>query len=168
MCLCEEQNDFHFLKNQKSGKTFYMAIKINLNKAYDRLEWPYIIKVLDKLGINSHWQGLIQSCISSVEFAFKINGTQRGKVKPCRGIRQGDPLPPYIFILAVQALSLIIQDSVQNGRLHPLRFKRSGMSISHMFYTDDCLLFLKANIQNALQIKKKTRNTLKSWGNLLT
>ena len=82
----------HYLKTSKAEKRFSMAIKTDMSKAYDRLEWDFISMVLGKMGFHPMFIRLIMQCINIVSYTFIINGATRGYVKPGRGIRQGDPL----------------------------------------------------------------------------
>ena len=85
----------HYLKTSTAAKICSMAVKTDMSKAYDRLEWDFIEMVMLRLGFHTQVVGWIMECISTVTYAYLINGSPRGKVKPSRGIRQGDPLSPY-------------------------------------------------------------------------
>lgn len=87
----------HYLKTSKAQTHCSMAIKTDMSKAYDRLEWSFIQEVMKKLGFYPKWVNWIMQCITSVSYTFIVNGASRGFVKPGRGIRQRDPLSPYIF-----------------------------------------------------------------------
>lgn len=89
----------HFLKTSKAEKHCTMAVKTEMSKVYDRLEWSFISEVLQRLGFHATWTNWIMQCISSVTYSYLINDSAYGEVKPYRGIRQGDPISPYIFIL---------------------------------------------------------------------
>ena len=89
-----------------------MAVKTDIIKAYDRVEWDFIKTLLQKLGFDLHWIKLMMECISSVQYKVLINGQPRGLIVPHRGLRQEDPLLPYLFILCTEALIANIRDEV--------------------------------------------------------
>jgi hypothetical protein len=101
----------------KSFSQQAFMLKIDLAKAFDRLEWPFILDALRRKGFHDHLIDLIHACISSANFSVNINGQSYGCFQGTRGIRQGCPLSPYIFVLVVNELSIQLQGALQNSQL---------------------------------------------------
>ena len=134
-----------------------MAIKTDMSKAYDRVEWPFIEAMLLKLGFAQRWVSRIMACITSVQYKVLINGQPKGHIVPNRGLRQGDPLSPYLFILCTEALIANIRKKEEEKLLTGLKIARGSPAISHLLFADDSLFFCKANRQECetiLQILK--------------
>ena len=97
----------HHLKTKKTGKTGYTVVKLDMSKAYNRVEWVFLEKIMEKMGFDNRWISLIQSCIQIVSFSILVNGEPRG-FTPKRGLCQGDPLSPYVFLLCVEGLHSLL------------------------------------------------------------
>jgi len=82
-----------------------MALKLDMEKAYDRIEWDFIIKCFEELGFHPKWVRWIKECISSISCSLLLNGDPSGVIRPTRGIRKKDPLSPYIFLIFMEFLS---------------------------------------------------------------
>lgn len=147
------QEVLHYLKNSKAEKQFSMAIKTDMSKAYDRLEWDFIKMVLSKLNFHPMVINWIIQCISTVTYTFIINGATRGYVKPGRGIRQGDPLSPYLFILCSEVLTGLCAEAQSTGRMKGISIASNCPSLNHLLFVDDTMFFCKANKKNAEALK---------------
>ncbi|XP_056842864.1 uncharacterized protein LOC130495483 [Raphanus sativus] len=143
----------HFLKTSQAEQRCAMAVKTDMSKAYDRLEWDFIAAVLARLGFHRDLIGMIIQCISSVTYSFLINGLPRGKVVLSRGIRQGDPLSPYIFIMCSEVLSGLCNRAQEEGLIQGIKVARGCPSISHLLFADDTMFFLSANEANCDALK---------------
>lgn len=112
--------------SKKKGKKGLFAMKIDLEKAYDRLEWELIRKSLITLGFDEKTTNLCMECISTTSTSILINGHLSSEFKPSRGIRQGDPLSPYIFILCIEMLSRLIHESCENKDWKAFKVRGGG------------------------------------------
>ncbi|XP_060970191.1 uncharacterized protein LOC133037264 [Cannabis sativa] len=135
----------HSLKNRKRGKQGYVDIKLDMSKAFDRVKWHYVAQVMLKMGFGSTMVNLILRCL--------LNGKVLGDLTPTRGIRQGDPLSPYLFLFCAEGLSRLLQSEENNGSLQGLCVSRTAPSVSHLFFADDSVLFCRATQQSASSIQ---------------
>ncbi|KAL5558341.1 hypothetical protein UlMin_034552 [Ulmus minor] len=158
------QEVIHSMKKKK-GTLGWMALKIDLEKAYDRVSWQFIKKVLTTFGFDPRWVRWVSTCISSANMKLLINGSHFRDTKPRRGLRQGDPLSPYLFILCTEILSRLFNNKVDNGTIHGLKLTRRGLPLHHLLFADDIFVFGKACATEASSIKD-TLDTFCSWSGL--
>lgn len=144
-CILIAHEIFHFLKLKRRENRVDMALKLDLNKAYDRVEWDFLTGALKKMGFHRKWIILINQCISTVSFNALVNGEEICKLRPARGLRQGNRLLPYLFLFAQDALSRLITSAIDCRLLSGFKMGRNCLSISHIFFADDYLLFLKVD-----------------------
>ena len=143
----------HFLNHETAGKEGIMAAKLDMSKAFDRVERCFLKRVMEKLGFCSKWVNLIMQCISSVSYSVIINGVAYGSIKPSKGLHQGDPLSPSLFLLCAEGLSIIIHKAVRNHSFTGIFICRSSPSVTHLFFADDIILFCKANSDECQKLK---------------
>jgi hypothetical protein len=134
----------HSMHTRLWGKVGFMALKLDMSKAYDRVEWNFLEAVMHKMGFASKWIEIIMTCIRTVTYSVLVNGQPVGRITPTRGIRQGDPLSPYLFILCAEALSALLHHAERSGYLSGVPTSKHGPRLNHLFFADDSLLFCKA------------------------
>jgi hypothetical protein len=124
---------FHTIRQQRAKRPFF-AVKVDMMKAYDRVEWNFLRGCLQKLGFSHTWiDTVMRCCVTSARYAVRVNGELTDPVIPSRGIRQGDPISPYLFLLCTEGLSCLLQQRADQGELQGLRNGRLGPPISHLY-----------------------------------
>lgn len=145
----------HYLNRKSQGKEGVAALKIDMSKAYDRVEWGFLRAVLLKMGFVQKWVDILLESVSSVKYHILHEQRQLGPITPERGLRQGDPLSPYLFLLVVEGLSGLIENRMRRGLLHGVRIARGAPPfLSHLLFADDCFLFLRANSVESSEMRK--------------
>ena len=109
---------------------------------------------MEKMGFNRRWVNLISKCISTITYSILVKGEPKGNIVPSRGIRQGDPLSPYLFLLCSEGLNALIQHAVNEDKIRGYSLCRYGPKISHLFFADDSLLFCCAQISDIYAIQE--------------
>lgn len=131
----------HYLRRSGAKKHVSMAVKTDMSKAYDRIEWSFLQAVLLRMGFHETLFGWIMECVSSVSYSFLINGGPQGRVTPSRGLRQGDPLSPYLFILYTKVLSGLCHQAMNRGTLPGVKIGQNCPPINTFYLrTTQCSL----------------------------
>lgn len=120
-------------------------MKLDMCKTYDRMKWVFIEKMMLKLGFSVQWAKKIMRCVTSVRCSFQVNGKKQGEVFSLRGLLQGDPLSPYLFLICAEGFSALLRQAESRRDILGLKIARNAPTISHMFFADDSLLFFKAS-----------------------
>ena len=119
-----------------------------------RLEWGFIREMLIKINLPHNIIKLIMSYVSTVSTSIVVNGGASDLILPSRGLRQGDPISPYIFIICMDFLVQLIEEKCSTNKWKPVRANRSGVAFSHLFFANDLILFAKANPKNCAAIRE--------------
>ncbi|CAA7014405.1 unnamed protein product [Microthlaspi erraticum] len=158
----------HFLKISKANKRGSMAMKTDMTKAYDRVEWEFIRLVLERMGFHTKLIGWIMQWVTSITFKFLLNGSAIGNVTPSRGIRQGDPLSPYLFILCSEVLSGLCKKAQENGQLTGIRVANGSPKVNHLLFADDTMFFCKSNEKTCKALKEILRQYEEASGQMIS
>ena len=135
-----------------TGKDDYMAIKLDMSKAYDRVEWVYLEAVMRRMGFDEKWIRLIMICITSVSYSILVNGEPTSVIVPTRGIRQGDPLSPFLFLLCTEGLNGMIPQAANRGDIKAYALSRNSQRLTHLLFADDSHLICRATEQECNNI----------------
>lgn len=139
----------HWMRRKTQRKTGYAALKIDMSKAYDSVEWAFLQEIMQKMGFSSKWIDWISLFMKIVKYNFLASCKEVGPIIPTRGLRQGDPISHYLFLLCAEGLSAIIKTKMTTGALHGCKIAQRAPIISHLFFADDCYLFFRATIEEA-------------------
>ncbi|KAL0424121.1 UNVERIFIED_CONTAM: putative mitochondrial protein [Sesamum radiatum] len=143
----------HFLHTHSKGLKHFMNLKLDISKAYDRVEWSFLRTVLGKLSFSCNFVELVMLCVSSVSYSFILSGKQFGSISLERGLRQGDPLSPYLFLLCTESLSALFRAAADKGTIPGVAVCRGAPHISHLLFADDTMVFCPANTDTVLHVK---------------
>uniref|UniRef100_A0A803PEK7 Reverse transcriptase domain-containing protein n=1 Tax=Cannabis sativa TaxID=3483 RepID=A0A803PEK7_CANSA len=138
----------HAVNNRTMGKRGWAALKLDMAKAFDRVEWDFLRHLMFHFNFPVPFVSLIFKCLTTASISFSINGQVHGSLKPSWGLRQGDPLSPYLFILYSEGLSAVLQDFQNKDLLSGIAISRHAPSITHLLFADDSFLFCTSNRQS--------------------
>ncbi|KAL9666550.1 hypothetical protein QQ045_000885 [Rhodiola kirilowii] len=133
------QELIHFIRTMSRQKVGYFALKVDISKVYDRVEWDFLEVMI---------------CVKTVSYAVPVNDLVNEEVKPGRGIRQGDPLSPFLFLICSEWLNLKIKEYQRKCKLNGVKICRGAPEIEHLLFADDSIFFLRADMKDAENIKK--------------
>ena len=145
-------NGYHKNSSQKQ-----ITIKVDIAKAFDTLSWDFLFSCLQGIGLPEKFVGWLKACICTTSFTLGYNGTVHGFFRGRRGLRQGDPLSPYLFVIALNNLSLMLNKAARELKFnYHLRF--DSAKLTHLCFADDLLIFMDGSIQSlqaVLQVLKE-------------
>jgi len=144
----------HTMQTRMWSKVGFIGIKLDMNKAYDRVEWEFLESIMARLGFSARWIQLVMTCVQIVSYSVVVNSNSVGQIKPTRGIHQWDPISLYLFLIYVEALSSFLLWVEHIGILTGVPTSLKGPRLSHFFFADDSLIFCKANSVESLQKKR--------------
>ena len=143
----------HNLKRRGRKSRHKIAMKLNMAKAYDRVEWNFLRSMLSFMGFPSRFIELIMDCVETVSYSVLLQGSPFGMIRPQCGIRQGDPISPYLFLIVAEGFSSLLRYAERSKVIHGVKVAGSAPPICHLFFADDSLLFCDARRADCVQMR---------------
>ena len=139
----------HAMHCRKKGRRGSLALKLDV---YDRVKWAFLKGFMTKLGFPEMWIERVMCCVSTPSFSIRINGKSYGNIILSRGLRQGDLLSPYLFLLCAEGFSSLLAKVEAENKLHGVSICRRAPSISHLLFANDSFLFCRATQDEVQEI----------------
>lgn len=136
----------------RKGVSPRMALKVDIHKAYDMISWEYIEKALIAVGFPNRIIGWIMQLVTTPSYTIKINGSFEGFFRGTRGLRQGDPLSPFLFVIGMEGLSGLLRRAANNNLInwHP---GCKSIFLNHLAFADDLFVFARGDLHSANHIR---------------
>jgi len=160
----EIMNKFKHMK----GKKAWVALKLDMEKAYDRVEWPFLFAALRQLGFHQKWINWIKECVTTVSYSVIVNDEVCGFFHPTRGLRQGDPLSPYLFLICMEVLTRVLRKAQQKKKASiGFKINPSAEKIPCLLFADDSLVFCRTNLESCRDLNNLLSKFCRSLGQLI-
>ncbi|XP_052479670.1 uncharacterized protein LOC128034843 [Gossypium raimondii] len=157
----------HSFKKRRGTSKKSFALKLDMSKAYDRVEWSFLEKMMHSMGFCENWTLPVMRCITNVVYTVVVNRKNGEEFRPQRGLRRGDPLSPYLFLTCAEGFSRLIALAKREGSLVGTKVGRGNVSVSHLFFADDSILFGEASAEGANRMKSVIQEYEKVSGQLV-
>ena len=125
-----------------------------MSKAYNRVNWNFLKVVLLSMNFGTTWVNWIMECVSTIQYSLLVNGSPSKPFHPSRGLRQGNPISPYLFIFCANILSLALAKEENQKNLKGVKIGRNGLSFTHILFADDSFLFFQNDNKSLIALKK--------------
>jgi len=131
----------HAMNNKRLGKKGSLALKLDISKSYDKVEWGFLKGIMSKMGLPNRWIDRVMCCVTSASFSVHINGKAYGNIRSSRGLHQGDPLSPYLFLLCAESFTSLLARAQNEGCIHGVAVCRRVPCISHLLFAKMTLYY---------------------------
>lgn len=141
----------------KRAKSSCLIFKADIEKAFDSVNWDYLFSMMRSLGFGEIWIGWMRECLSTARVAVLFNGSPSNEVTMCRGLCQGDPFSPLLFLIAGEGLNGIIKEAKRHGMINGVKVGKEKVEITNLQYADDTNLVGEASEKEVISMKAVMR-----------
>lgn len=138
----------------KKNKKEVAMLKIDFQKASDTIDLNYMDHLLDFMGFGVKWRKWIGLCLSTASISVLVNGSPTSPFKMERGLRQGDPISPFLFVLATEAFNQLMKTAIERNLFQGLKVGFREVNVSHLQFADDTLIFCLAKKKNLINLRR--------------
>ena len=131
----------HTMHGRKKGKRGSLVLKLDISKAYDWVEWSFLKGIMIRMGFPEVWVDRVMCCVTTPTYSILINGKTYGNITPSRGLRQEDPLSPYLFLLCTEGFTSLLLKAEMEKRIQGVSICREAPRITNLLFADDSLIF---------------------------
>ncbi|CAL5427989.1 unnamed protein product [Camellia sinensis] len=140
-------------KSKRKG----VILKLDFEKAYDSINLEYLFSMMHNLGLGEKWVEWMRSCVTTVRVSVLVNGSPTEEFSPQKGLRQGDPLSPFLFNIVAQGLNVLLERAKEMGLIKGPSVGMSDLRLSYLQFADDTLLFCEAEWAEIVNVKRILR-----------
>ncbi|KAJ9557471.1 hypothetical protein OSB04_012085 [Centaurea solstitialis] len=141
----------------KASKRKDFVLKVVFDKAFDSVSWEFLDEVMEQMRFGSKWRLWIRECLSSASISVLVNGSPSAEFHMKKGVRQGDLMAPFLFLIAAEGLSIALKEAKLKGAFHGLKLPNGGPEVSHLQYADDALFVGDWSFTNARNLTRILR-----------
>ncbi|XP_035831848.1 uncharacterized protein LOC118480940 [Helianthus annuus] len=141
----------------KKYKRCGMFFKVNIRKAYDSVNWAFLDSIMIQMNFPSRWRAWVMATLRSAKASVLVNGSPTREFEYTHGLRQGDPLSPFLFVMAMEALSGIMKAAESTGLFKGIKVTNDGPYLSHLIYADDVMFVGEWSLSNINNLRRMLR-----------
>lgn len=148
-------NEIYSWAKKENRKAF--LFKVNFDKTFDSISWHFLDSIMFQMGFGNRWRFWVRSCHSSSQASMLINGSPTSEFPISKGVLQGHPLSPFLFILALEGLNVSMKSAYQRSLFRGNETLNNGPSISHLFYANDAIFVGHWSSSNFINLSRILR-----------
>ena len=131
------------------SKKKMLIFKVDFAKAFDSLNWNFLDNILSQMGFGDRWRAWMKGCFGTTKVSVLVNGSPTKEFRMCKGVRQGDPLAPFLFILAAEGLNVAFAEARRKEIFKGIRLNDEDTEVSILQYANDAILMGEWDLSNA-------------------